>query len=160
MDKLPTGRPVVGQKPSGDSIDPAKRLGVGIVGLHEGLTLLTALQETGFCRAAACCDLSEEKIAAARRIGPDLFYTRDYSVLLARPDVHIVAIYTPDALHADQIEAAFRAGKHVLCTKPLINSLADTPRLLAAAGETRRRLQVGQSTRFFESFRRQRARFE
>lgn len=157
---LPTGRPVVGQKPSTDSIPFGQRLGVGVVGLHEGHTLLVALQETGFCRAVAGCDLEARKLDDARRVQPDIFLTARYDELLAREDVRIVAIYTPDSLHAGQIEAAFRAGKHVICTKPLLNGVGDAPRLLSAARETGRRLQVGQSTRFFEPFRRQRAAFD
>lgn len=157
---LPTGRTVVGQRPTSESVPLEQRLGVGVVGLHEGRTLLVALKHTGFCKAVAGCDLSDEKLAEAKQVHPDLFLTKDYDELLKRPNVHIVAIYTPDALHAAQISAAFRAGKHVICTKPLINDLSQAPALLAAASETGRRLQVGQSTRFFEPFRRQRADFE
>lgn len=160
MDKLPTGRPVVGRRPSDESVEPSRRLGVGIVGLHEGHTLLVALQQTGFCRAVAACDLLETKLADARAVQPDLFCTQTYEEILLRPDVQIVAIYTPDQLHAGQIIAAFRAGKHVICTKPLIDSLDAAPGLLAAQRDSGRRLQVGQSTRFFEPFRRQRAAFE
>jgi predicted dehydrogenase len=160
MERLPTGQPVVGRRPKTDAIPLPQRLGVGVVGLHEGQTLLVALQETGYCRAVAGCDLREEKLAAARQVHPDLFCTREYVEMLARPEVDVVAIYTPDALHAAQIIAAFRAGKHVICTKPLINSLDDAPKLLAAQRETGRRLQVGQSTRFFEPFLRQRAAYE
>jgi predicted dehydrogenase len=160
MEKLPTGRPVVGRRPSDEAIEPSKQLGIGVVGLHEGQTLLVALQSTGFCRAVAGCDLSDEKLTAATHAAPGIFLTKEYDQLLARPDVDIVAIYTPDSLHAGQIAAAFRAGKHVICTKPLVNRLEDAAALLAAARETGRRLQVGQSTRFFEPFRRQRAAFE
>ncbi len=157
MDKLPTGRPVVGRRPDFGAVPIDQRLGVGVVGLHEGQTLLVALQQTGYCRAVAACDLAEEKLAAARRLQPDLFLTSRYDELLSRPDVHIVAIYTPDALHAEQIAAAFQAGKHVICTKPLVNDLAAGRALRDLQRNTGRRLQVGQSTRFFESFRRQRA---
>lgn len=160
MKTLPTGLPVVGRKPQRESLAPQDRLGVGVVGLHEGRTLLVALQEASLARAVAGCDLRDEKIADAREVAPDLFYTKSYEELLQRPEVNIVAIYTPDHVHHDQIEAAFRAGKHVICTKPLINTLEVAPRLLAAQRATGRRVQVGQSTRFFEPFRRQRARFE
>ena len=113
-----------------------------------------------WCRAAAGCDLSEAKRASALETSPGIFVTDSYEAMLARPDVHIVAIYTPDGLHADQIEAAFRAGKHVLCTKPLVNDLSVAKRLLDAAARSGCRLQVGQSTRFYEPFQRQRELFE
>lgn len=150
-------------------------LGVGVLGLHEGRTLLVALNHvipppvglsTGnltrapHARAVAGCDLSASKIAEARGDCPDLFYTRDFAEMLAQPDVDIVAIYTPDQFHGDHIVQAFEAGKHVICTKPLVNSLDDARRVLYAGRRTGRKLLVGQSTRFFESFQRQRLAYE
>jgi predicted dehydrogenase len=158
-------------------------LGIGVLGLHEGRTLLVALTHTApgpigtgayvppgaappgplrarYARAVAGCDLRPDKVAAARADCPDLFFTQEYDALLARPDVDIVAIYTPDPLHADHIVQAFAAGKHVICTKPLVTSPADARRVLEAARASGRRLLVGQSTRFFEPFLRQRRDYE
>src|SRR5690606_5261385 len=145
--------------------------GVGVLGLHEGRTLMIALAtRCGYAFPAAGCDVSEEKLSATRAELPDCFYTSSYEAMLARADVDIVAIYTPDALHAEHIEQAFEAGKDVICTKPLVNSLEGARRVLEAGRRARRkagtptvpggRLLVGQSTRFFEPFRRQRAELE
>ncbi len=140
--------------------DPRSK-GVGVIGLHEGRTLLVALAtRTSRAHPVAGCDLDAEKIATCRSQIPDLIYTADYATMLARPDVDIVAIYTPDALHGKHVVAAFEAGKDVICTKPLVNSVADARAVLAAARRTERKLLVGQSTRFFEPFLRQRAAFE
>ncbi len=122
--------------------------------------MLVALRASGLCRAVAGCDICKEKREAALEAVPGLFATEDYDALLYREDVQIVAIYTPDPLHADHIERALRAGKHVICTKPLINDLKDAKRLRQVAEETGMRLQVGQSTRFGEPFQRQREMFE
>ncbi len=153
----------------------SRTIGIGILGLHEGRTLLVALNlpepppvgenpaavpRTRYARAVAGCDLRPEKLAEARRLAPDLFYTTDYAAMLARPDVDVVAIYTPDALHGQHIIQAFEAGKDVICTKPLVNSLEDARRVLEASRRTGRRLMVGQSVRFFEPFIRQRQAFE
>jgi predicted dehydrogenase len=137
-----------------------EKLGVGVVGLHEGHTMLVALRASGMCRAVAGCDLEEHKRRSAQVACPGLWTTSDYDELLARDDVRIVAIYTPDSLHAEQIEEAFKAGKHVVCTKPLINDVADAERLLRTARKTGMRLQVAQSTRFYEPFLRMRELFE
>jgi predicted dehydrogenase len=110
-------------------------------------------------QAVAGCDLRPEKIDAARHDRPDLFYTTDYAEMLAREDVDVVCIYTPDPYHGDHIVQAFEAGKHVICTKPLVNSLGDARRVLEAGRRTGQKLIVGQSTRFFESFGRQRQAF-
>lgn len=159
-DVLPTGKPTVGHRRSWGHLPPDQRFGVGVVGLHEGLTELIALRASGLCRAVAGCDLDPAKRAAAEEAVPGLFVTESLEELLARPEVQIVAIYTPDRFHADHIEAAFRAGKHVICTKPLINDPADAERLRQASRESGMRLQVGQSTRFGEPFLRQREAFE
>jgi predicted dehydrogenase len=100
----------------------------------------------------AGCDVSVEKRRDAEEASPGLWTTDSYEELLGRKEVEIVAIYTPDHLHASQIEQAFRAGKHVICTKPLVNDASAGERLLHVAEETGRRLQVGQSTRFYEPF--------
>ena len=112
------------------------------------------------CRAVMGCDLSKEKQEQARIACPGLPMTDSYEEMLANPEVQIVAIYTPDPLHADQIIQAFRARKNVICTKPLINDASFIPILLKTAEETGCRLQVGQSTRFYEPFLRQRELFE
>ncbi len=159
-DSQPTGKPTVGRRRSYGELPPNERIGIGVLGLHEGLTMLVALRASGMCRAAAGCDLDQAKREDALAATPGLFVTDDYDAMLAREDVRIVAIYTPDHLHAEHIERAFRAGKHVICTKPLVNDPQSGPRLLKAARETGMRLQVGQSTRFYEPFQRQRERFE
>jgi predicted dehydrogenase len=134
--------------------------GVGVVGLHEGRTLLAAMNRTTLAFPVAGCDVEERKIENARREFPGLFYTKTYREMLARRDVDIVAIYTPDALHGQHIVQALDAGKDVICTKPLVNSLGDARRVLDALRRTGRKLMVGQSSRFFEPFIRQRAAYE
>lgn len=136
------------------------RKGIGVVGLHEGRTLLVALGRARLAYAVAGCDLQDEKIREARKELPDLFYTTEYTELLNRQDVEIVAIYTPDAMHGGQVVQAFEAGKDVICTKPFINSLGDARKVLEAGRRTGRKALVGQSTRFFESFIRQRRAYE
>lgn len=159
-DFLPTGKPTVGHRRSYGELPPEERLGVAVVGLHEGQTMLVALRATGLCRAVVGCDPDETKRAEAHVAAPSVRLTPDYREVLEDPEVRIVALYTPDPLHAEQIEQAFRAGKHVTCTKPLVNDAGVIPRLLAVARETGMRLQVGQSTRFYEPFLRQREHFE
>lgn len=51
---------------------------------------------------------------------------------VARPDIDVVDICTPGDSHADIAVAAARAGKHVLCEKPLANTLPEAERMLAA----------------------------
>ncbi len=155
----------------------SKRLGIGIVGLHEGKSLLKALTysipdsvsqghllspgESGraqYCYVVGGFDLDHAKRQAAEHLVPGLYYPETLEAFLANPEIDIVAIYTPDASHAELIVKAFEAGKHVICTKPLVNNLAQVGPVLKARDRTGKRLLVGQSTRFFEPFSQQRRR--
>jgi predicted dehydrogenase len=70
--------------------------------------------------------------SAARAFGWDEF-TTDWRQVVRRPDLHIVDISTPNDSHAEIAIAAARAGKAVICEKPLANSVRDAERMLAAA---------------------------
>ncbi|PSL56180.1 putative dehydrogenase [Saccharothrix carnea] len=59
----------------------------------------------------------------------------DWRALVARDDVHLVDICTPGDTHAEIALAALAAGKHVLCEKPLANTVAEAEAMAAAADE-------------------------
>ncbi|MES4904108.1 MULTISPECIES: Gfo/Idh/MocA family oxidoreductase [unclassified Streptomyces] len=66
----------------------------------------------------------------------------DWRALIARDDVQLVDICTPGDSHAEIAIAALEAGKHVLCEKPLANSVAEAEAMVAAARRARERGQV------------------
>ena len=68
--------------------------------------------------------------------------TTDWHELVRAPDVDVVVVCTPNALHAPQSIAALAAGKHVLCEKPMATTVADGEAMLAAAAEHDRLLLV------------------
>jgi predicted dehydrogenase len=70
--------------------------------------------------------------AAAQRLGWASTET-DWRALISRDDVHLVDVCTPGELHAEVAIAALAAGKHVLCEKPLANTLAEAEAMSAAA---------------------------
>ncbi len=78
--------------------------------------------------------------AAADRYGWDDVET-DWTRLLGRDDVDIVDICTPGDTHAEIAIAALQAGKHVLCEKPLANSVAEAEAMAAAARQAAARGQ-------------------
>ena len=61
------------------------------------------------------------------------FSTRDYRDLLARDDIHLINVCTPNSLHHDQVIDALRAGKHVYCDKPLALNLQEAREMWAVA---------------------------
>jgi len=69
---------------------------------------------------------------AAEKLGWES-WTTDWRDVLERDDVHVVDICTPGDSHAEIAVAALEAGKHVLCEKPLANSVAVAEQMTAAA---------------------------
>jgi predicted dehydrogenase len=76
----------------------------------------------------------------------------DFRPLESSPDVDVVAVTAPTALHADMTVAALESGKHVICEKPMGLTLADCERMLAAAEKAGRMLIIGQCVRFFPQY--------
>ncbi|MEU4833812.1 Gfo/Idh/MocA family oxidoreductase [Streptosporangium sp. NPDC023615] len=84
---------------------------------------------------AALCGRSAEGVArAADQMGWAAVET-DWRALIARDDVDVVDICTPGDSHAEIAIAALRAGKHVLCEKPLANTVAEAEAMAEAARE-------------------------
>jgi predicted dehydrogenase len=73
---------------------------------------------------------------------------QDFAELLQLPNVDVVVICTPNALHVPQATAALRAGKHVLVQKPLALSYADAQATVDLARDAGRMLFVDYSYRF------------
>ncbi|WCN80269.1 Gfo/Idh/MocA family oxidoreductase [Micromonospora sp. LH3U1] len=84
-------------------------------------------------RMALICGRDTAKVAdAADRLGWDA-YTTDWRDLINRDDIDVVDVCTPGDSHAEIALAALAAGKHVLCEKPLANSVAEARAMAAAA---------------------------
>jgi predicted dehydrogenase len=84
-------------------------------------------------RLAAICGRDEVATrAAADRLGWAAVES-DWRALIAREDVQLVDIVAPGRLHAPIAIAALQAGKHVLCEKPLANTLAEAEAMAASA---------------------------
>ena len=84
-------------------------------------------------RMVAICGRNEEAVReAAEQLGWEGYET-DYRALVARDDIGLVDVSTPGDTHKEVVLAALAAGKHVLCEKPLANSLADAREMVDAA---------------------------
>ena len=84
-------------------------------------------------RMRALCGRDAARVAeAAERLGWESTET-DWARLLTREDIDLVDICTPGDTHAEIAIAALDAGKHVLCEKPLANTVAEAEAMAAAA---------------------------
>jgi predicted dehydrogenase len=78
----------------------------------------------------------EESSGAAERLGLDKAY-QDFDQVLSDADVQAVHIATPNRLHFELASRALRAGKHVMCEKPLAMNSQESAELVRLAAEVR-----------------------
>lgn len=101
--------------------------GIGRAHIKEGYAALPDRY-----RVLALCDIDPARLAqAADALGIERRVT-SFADILAMPDIDVVDICTPPSLHLEQCLAALASGKHVVCEKPLVGSLADADRIIAA----------------------------
>lgn len=125
---------------------------IGIIGLgFMGQTHIKAYRQVPGANIVAICDavrLPEDgnltgvagNIASTDAIRFDMSVVkgyRDYREMLANPDVQLVDICLPTPLHAETAIAALKAGKHVLCEKPLARNGAICREIVAAAQQAK-----------------------
>src|ERR1700722_4032729 len=139
-----------------------RKLGVGVLGVGEmgkrhAENLRRLVPEA---RLIAIADVSEER---ARQVAAEYEIERSYGSLdamLENKEIEAVVIATPDKFHADAVISAARAGKDVLCEKPLALTLADARKAIDAVAKAGRRLQVGFMRRYDPAYAAAMARIE
>ena len=130
-----------------------KDIGIGVIGIGMGSTLLpinhvpdSQLVVRGLCSRSA------DKVSALAREWDIPFWTTDYRELVSRDDIQVIGVYSPDHLHAEHCATALEAGKHVICTKPMVTSVEDAERLVRLVDRTGLKFLVGQTMRFDPEF--------
>ena len=113
-------------------------IGVGGQGLHIGH------RAKGYGDIVAVCDVQLQHAERARAdLGGKAEIFEDYRKLLERKEIEAVTIATPDHWHTATAIAALQAGKHVYCEKPLTLTIDEGKRLVRAAKESGKTVQVG-----------------
>jgi len=106
------------------------------------------------CELAALTDADPARLRQVAEKYGVARATTDLAELLSWDDVQVVYIGTPVYLHAEQAIAAAKAGKHILCEKPLALTASDCRRVMAAAEASGVKLAVGYMMRFHALHRR------
>lgn len=127
-------------------------VGCGVI----GPTHARALRDLPEAELVAVCDIVADR---ARSMGEafDVDHTSDLDQLLARGDVDAVCVCVPSGHHAEIGVRAARAGKHVVCEKPIDVTLEAADRLIAAARDAGVTLAVISQNRFAPGLRQLRA---
>jgi len=131
------------QTPQGIPSLRAGIIGTGFIGpVH-----VEALRRLGVT-VTALCDVGSLATQAAHRLAiPQAF--SDYRQLLASREVDVVHITAPNRFHYEMSLAALRAGKHIICEKPLAMNTTETAQLVSAARAAKRVFAVNYNVRFY-----------
>ena len=124
---------------------------IGCSGMAEG-HMYGITDNKEFANLYAICDIDEERLALRKEKFNLDIAVRDYKELLNDPNIDAVVIVTPDQLHLEMTVAFLRAGKDVLCEKPMALSVAECEEMMRVEKETGRKLMIGQVCRCTPAF--------
>ena len=102
------------------------------------------------CEITAFCDIIEERARkAAEKYGAEgaKVYT-DYQELLKDESIDVVHVCTPNVAHCPITVAAFEAGKHVMCEKPMAATTEDAQKMMDAWKKSGKKFTIGYQNRF------------
>ncbi len=121
---------------------PPLRWGIlGVAAINQRLLPAFRASATAGVQAIASRSLDRARVAAAEAGIPTAY--GNYDALLADPNIDAVYVPLPNHLHLEWAEKAARAGKHVLCEKPLTLNAAEAERLVATCAAANVRLMDG-----------------
>lgn len=122
-------------------------IGCGSIAKHRHIPEYMANEHA---EIVAVCDIVKDRAQEmADQIGAKA-YTY-YKELLKDESIEAVSVCTPNALHAPISIDALKAGKHVLCEKPMATSTEEAEAMVVAANEAGRKLMIGHNQRFVPS---------
>lgn len=131
------------------SLQTTPKLGIALVGLgnYSTLQLAPALQETTLCRLAGIVTGSPDKAkvwSEKYAIPQQNIYNYDnFDKIKDNPEIDVVYVVLPNAMHAEYTIRAAQAGKHVICEKPMALTVKDGQEMIAACKKANRLLSVG-----------------
>src|ERR1700744_675663 len=133
---------------------PQKKLGIAIVGLgmYAGGQIAPNLQHTENCYLAGLVSGHPEKAKewAAKYSVPEknIYNYENFDTIAKNPDIDIVYVILPVALNKEYTIRAAKAGKDVICEKPMAVSVKDCEEMVAACKKANRLLSIGYRMHF------------
>ena len=123
-------------------------IGCGGIANNKHMPALKA--NADLCQMTAFCDIVRERAekAAAEYGTEDAKVYTDYNELLKDETIDIVHVCTPNVVHCPVTVAAFAAGKHVLCEKPMAHSTEDAKKMIDAWKASGKKFTIGYQNRF------------
>lgn len=126
-----------------------KKLGIALVGLGNYATnqLAPALQETQNCYLAGIVtgtpSKAEEWKTKFNLPEKNIYNYENFDSIADNDDIDVVYVVLPNSMHAEYTIRAAKAGKHVICEKPMSVSVAEAEQMIAACKAANRKLYIG-----------------
>lgn len=132
-----------------------KKVKAAVIGLGVGIAHSRGYKANPNAELIAVCDIDPVRLKErGDELGiPTEMQFTDYNDILKLPELDVVSVALPNYLHAPVSIAALRAGKNVLCEKPLTISVADAEEMVSEAKANGRTLMVCFNYRFREDSR-------
>jgi predicted dehydrogenase len=126
-----------------------KKLGIALVGLgkYSEEQLAPALLETQHCELVAIVTGTKEKeqkwIAKYNLKKENVYNYDNFDTIVNNKNIDIVYVVLPNSMHAEFTIRAAKAGKHVICEKPMATSVADCKKMIQACKDAGKKLSIG-----------------
>ena len=130
-----------------------KKYKIGVIGVGMGINMLPVNKTKMPFEVVAICGTTMSKMEAIQKENPEVrLITTDYRDITRDPDIDVVGVFSPDALHFEHCKDALEHGKHIICTKPLVTSVEDAETLVKLVDEKKVKFLVGQTMRYEPQF--------
>jgi glucose-fructose oxidoreductase len=133
---------------------PGRKVGFALVGLGN-LAINQLMPAFASCRRAKLVGFvsgrpeKAKHLAGVYGVDPKNIYTYDtYDRIADNPAIEAIYIVLPNGMHAEYTIRALKAGKHVLCEKPMANTPQECEQMIAAAKAAGRKLMIGYRLRY------------
>jgi glucose-fructose oxidoreductase len=133
---------------------PGRQIGFALVGLGSLAInqLMPAFAQSRRAKLVGFVSGRPEKarqLAQLYGVDPRNIYNYDnYERIAENPAIDVIYVVLPNSMHAEYTIRALKAGKHVLCEKPMANTPEDCEKMIAAAKAANRKLMVGYRVRY------------
>jgi glucose-fructose oxidoreductase len=133
---------------------PGKKLGWALVGLGS-LSINQIMPAFAKCTHSKLVGFVSGRPDKARHmaqlygVDPKNIYSYDnYDSIANNPDIDIIYVVLPNSMHPEYTVRALKAGKHVLCEKPMANTPQECEQMIAAGKAANRKLMIGYRVRY------------
>jgi len=137
-----------------DKNKKAGKLGIALVGLGGYSTgqLAPALQQTEHCYLSGIVTGTPSKAARWKEKynipEKNIYNYNNYDEIKNNADIDIIYVVLPNSMHAEYTIRGFKAGKHVICEKPMAITVEDCDRMINASKQAGKMLSIGYRLHF------------